>query len=61
MSTEFWDYVIKYANLLYNISPHKSIQTKIPNEILYNKKVDLKIYYTCNEYWNIRVLKSVTQ
>jgi len=46
MSTEFWDYVIKYANLLYNISPHKSIQTKIPNEILYNKKVDLKIYYT---------------
>ena len=42
MSIDFWDYAIKYANLLYNITPHKGINNKIPNEIYYNKKVDLK-------------------
>ena len=42
MSIDFRDYAIKYANLLYNITPHKRINNKIPNEIYYNKKVDLK-------------------
>jgi len=27
---------------LYNITPHKGIENKIPNELFYDKKVDLK-------------------
>lgn len=42
MSTDFWDYAVKYANLLYNITPHKGIDNKIPNELYYHKKVNLK-------------------
>jgi len=42
MSSNFWDYAIKYANLLYNITPHRGINNRIPNELYYQKKVDLK-------------------
>ena len=53
MSTEFWDYAIKYANLLYNITPHKGIENKIPNEVYYNKKVNLKYIkvFGCEAYY----------
>ncbi|OUM59000.1 hypothetical protein PIROE2DRAFT_64052 [Piromyces sp. E2] len=42
MATDFWDYATKYANLLYNITPHKGINNRIPNEMFYHKRVDLK-------------------
>jgi len=42
MDNKFWDYAIKYSNLLYNLTPHKGLNNKIPNEIFYKKKVDLK-------------------
>jgi len=42
MDINFWDYAVKYACMLYNITPHKGINKKIPNEVFYNKKVDLK-------------------
>ena len=53
MSSEFWDYAIKYANLLYNITPHKGIGNKIPNEIYYNKKISLKYIkvFGCDAYY----------
>ena len=53
MSLEFWDYSIKYANSLYNITPHKGIKNKIPNEIFYNKKVDIKYIkvFGCTAYY----------
>jgi len=46
LSLNFWDYAAKHATYLYNILPHKSIQHKIPNEIYYNKKVELKYLKT---------------
>jgi len=42
MSNEFWDYTVKYANLLYTVTPHKGIQNKISNEMYYYNKVNLK-------------------
>jgi len=53
MSSVFWDYAIKYANLLYNITPHKGIGNKIPNEIYYNKKISLKYIkvFGCDAYY----------
>ena len=38
----FWDYAVNYANILYNIAPHKGIDNKIPNEIFFGEKVNLK-------------------
>jgi len=54
MSLDFWSYAVIYANFLYNITPHKNISYLIPNEIFYNKSVDLsKIkVFGCKSYYN---------
>ena len=54
MSLDFWSYAIIYANFLYNITPKSSISNLIPNEIFYNKAVDLsKIkVFGCSTYYN---------
>jgi len=42
LSENFWDFAIIYANYIYNKVPHSGIDNKIPEEIFYNKKVNLK-------------------
>ena len=37
----FWDSVILCAAYLYNINPHQRIDNKIPNELFFNKPVDI--------------------
>jgi len=53
LDQKFWDYAINYANYLYNINPHRSIGNAIPNEVFFNKKVDLKYIKTfgCIAYY----------
>jgi len=53
LDQKFWDYAINYANYLYNINPHRSIGNAIPNEVFFNKKVDLKYIKTfgCISYY----------
>eukprot|EP00833_Pecoramyces_ruminatium_P004771 jgi/Orpsp1_1/1178803/evm.model.c7180000066800.1 len=46
LDIKFWDYAINYANYLYNLNPHKGIGNAIPNEVFFNKKVDLKYIKT---------------
>ena len=41
LSQNFWDYAVIYANYLYNHAPHSGINYKIPNEIFFNKKVNI--------------------
>ena len=50
---KFWDYAIKYANILYNITPRKGNGNKVPNELFYHKKVDLKYIkvFGCVSYY----------
>jgi len=46
MDIKFWDFAVKYANLLYNKAPHnKDIQNIIPKEFLYkyNKPSNIKL------------------
>ena len=42
-----------YATYLYNIIPHKGIANRIPNEVFFNKKVNLKYVETfgCIAYY----------
>ncbi len=53
LSLNFWEYAIKHATYIYNLVPHKSINNKIPNEIYYDKKVNLKFLKTfgCITYY----------
>ena len=53
LSLNFWEYAIKHATYIYNLVPHKSINNYIPNEIYYNKKVNLKYLKTfgCIAYY----------
>jgi len=37
----FWDSAIKCAAFLYNSNPHSSVNFKIPNELFFNKPVDI--------------------
>ncbi len=48
-----WDFAATYANFLYNITPHKGICNNIPNEVFYNKDVNLKYIKTfgCIAYY----------
>jgi len=52
---KFWDYAVNYANHLYNIHPHKGIGNAIPNEIFFNKQVNLKYIRTfgCIAYYKV--------
>jgi len=38
---KFWDSAILCAAYLYNLNPHQSINNKIPNELFFNKSVDI--------------------
>jgi len=38
---KFWDSAILCAAYLYNLNPHQSINNKIPNELFFNKAVDI--------------------
>ena len=61
LSLDFWSFAIIYANHLYNITPRSSISNLIPNEIFYNKKVDLskiKVFGCKSFYNNIQNKKS---
>ncbi len=53
LSLNFWEYAIKHATYIYNLVPHKSINNKIPNEIYFNNKVNLKYLRTfgCIAYY----------
>jgi len=53
LDQKFWVYAINYANYLYNINPHRSIGNAIPNEVFFNKKVDLRYIKTfgCIAYY----------
>jgi len=53
LSTNFWEYAVKHATYIYNLIPHKGINNNIPNEIYYNKKVNLKYLKTfgCLAYY----------
>eukprot|EP00833_Pecoramyces_ruminatium_P006451 jgi/Orpsp1_1/1180483/evm.model.c7180000073588.1 len=42
LSVNFWDFAVQYVTYLYNLVPHSSINNKIPNELFYNKKVNIK-------------------
>jgi len=42
LSSNFWDYAIIYSNYLYNNTPHSRNNFEIPNEIFYNKLVEIK-------------------
>ena len=55
LDQKFWDYTINYANHLYNINPHKGIGNAIPNEVFFNKKIDLKYIRTfgCITYYKV--------
>ena len=57
LSPILWDEVIKCACTLYNLNPHQGINFKIPNEVFFNKKIDiskLKVFgckvYFLNRY-----------
>jgi len=52
---KFWDFALFYVNILYNITPHTSIQNNIPNELFYYKRINLsKIkVFSCIAYHNI--------
>lgn len=41
MSTNFWDFAIMYANLLYNKIPKTSVINGIPDKIIFNNNTDL--------------------
>jgi len=41
LSLDFWSFAVIYSNFLYNITPHENISNLIPNEIFYNRKVNL--------------------
>jgi len=41
LSQNFCDYAVIYANYLYNHAPHSGINNKIPNEIFFNKKINI--------------------
>jgi len=53
LDTKFWDYAVKYANLLYNKAPHQGIGNKIPEELFYNKPSNLKYIkvFGCRAYF----------
>ena len=53
LSLNFWEFAIKHATYIYNLIPHKSIKNRIPNEIYFNKKVNLKFLKTfgCLAYY----------
>ncbi|OUM64023.1 hypothetical protein PIROE2DRAFT_60937 [Piromyces sp. E2] len=44
--TNFGINAVNYGNYLYNFNPHKDIGNTIPNEILFEKKIDLKYVKT---------------
>ena len=54
LSIDFWSFAVIYANYLYNLVPHSGIGNLIPNEIFYNKKVDIsKIrVFGCTAFFN---------
>ena len=54
LNIKFWDFALVYATILYNITPHSSIQNNIPNELFYCKRVNLsKIkVFGCIAYHN---------
>jgi len=37
----FWNYVVIYANYLHNQARHSEINNKTPNEIFFNKKINI--------------------
>ena len=53
LSEYFWDFAVTYANYIYNKVPHSGIDNKIPEEIFYNKKVNLKYIkvFSCIAYY----------
>ena len=42
LSTNFWDFAVKYAKYIYNLTPHSSINFSIPNELFFNKRATIK-------------------
>jgi len=42
LSENFWDFAVNYANYLYNLIPHSSINNKIPNEVFFKTKSNIK-------------------
>ena len=57
LNTKFWDIAIKYATHLYDITPHFSINNRIPNKIFFNNDIDLsKIkVFGCSTYYKILI------
>jgi hypothetical protein len=53
LDIKFWDYTVKYANLLYNKAPHQGIRNKIPEEVFSNKSSNLKYIkvFGCRAYF----------
>ena len=41
LSLSFWDSAVQCAVFLYNSNPHSSINFKIPDELFFNKPVDI--------------------
>lgn len=55
LSLDFWSYAVIYSNYLYSITPHNNISNLIPNEIFYNKIVDIskiKVFGCSVHYFN---------
>ena len=42
LSTNFWDFAIKYAKYIYNLTPHSGIDFSIPNELFFNRRATIK-------------------
>jgi len=56
LSLDFWSYAVTYSNYLYNITPHANISNLIPDEIFYNKTVDIskiKVFGCLTHYNNL--------
>jgi len=53
LDTKFWDYAVKYANILYNKALHQGIGNKIPEELFYSKPSNLKYnkVFGCRAYF----------
>jgi len=53
LNTNFWDYAAKQATYIYNLVPHSSINDQVPDEIYFNKTVNLKYLKTfgCLAYY----------